>query len=103
LLEFRLPARGQGCKAKATEPPQATILRQLVELIPAYLALKLAQESGVADQARTFTPWSHVVTMIYAQVSHAFGLNDVCDALRLQVTALFAMRKATPPARAARG
>ena len=37
--------------------------------------------------------------MLYAQVSHAFGLNDVCDALRLQVTALFAIRGATPPAR----
>jgi len=37
--------------------------------------------------------------MIYAQISHAFGLNDVCDALRLQVSALCAMRKATPPAR----
>jgi hypothetical protein len=37
--------------------------------------------------------------MLYAQVSHALGLNDVCDALRLQVTALFAMRGAKPPAR----
>lgn len=37
--------------------------------------------------------------MLYAQISHAFGLNDVCDALRLQVTALWAMRGATPPAR----
>ena len=75
------------------------MLRQLVELIPAYLVPQLAKETGVDKQARTFTPWSHVVAMLYAQVSHAFGLNDVCDALRLQVTALFAMRKAKPPAR----
>ena len=75
------------------------MLRQLVELIPAYLVPKLARETGVADQARTFTPWSHVVAMLYAQVSHALGLNDVCDALRLQVTALCALRGATPPAR----
>ena len=88
-------------KKKANQPSRrdTTILRQLVELIPAYLVPKLAREHGVADQARTFTPWSHVVAMIYAQVSHAFGLNDVCDALRLQVSALGAMRKATPPAR----
>jgi hypothetical protein len=88
-------------KKKAKQPSRrhTTILRQLVELIPPNLVPKLARETAVAEQARTFTPWSHVVTMLYAQVSHAFGLNDVCDALRLQVTALFAMRGATPPAR----
>ena len=88
-------------KRKTKQPSRrhTTILRQLVELIPPYLVPKLARECGVSEQARTFTPWSHVVTMLYAQVSHAFGLNDVCDALRLQVTALFAIRGATPPAR----
>lgn len=40
-----------------------------------------------------------MVTMLYAQLSHAFGLNDVCDSLRLQVTGLFAMRGARPLAR----
>ncbi|MDQ5978615.1 MAG: hypothetical protein QG602_1589 [Verrucomicrobiota bacterium] len=88
-------------KKKAKQPGRrdTTILRQLVELIPAYLVPKLARETGIDAQARTFTPWSHVVAMLYAQLSHAFGLNDVCDALRLQVTALGAMRGATPPAR----
>jgi hypothetical protein len=88
-------------KKKAKQPSRrhTTILRQLVELIPPHLVPKLARETGVTAQARTFTPWSHVVTMLYAQLSHAFGLNDVCDALRLQVTALFALRGATPPAR----
>lgn len=86
-------------KAKQPSRRQTTILRQLVELIPSYLVPKLARETKVDTQARTYTPWSHVVTMLYAQVSHAFGLNDVCDALRLQVTALCAMRGATPPAR----
>jgi hypothetical protein len=97
-----LPASWQGVKNKKTKQPShrhTTVLRQLVELIPAYLVPKLARETGVADRARTFTPWSHVVAMLYAQVSHALGLNDVCDALRLQVTALCAMRGATPPAR----
>ena len=73
--------------------------RQLVELIPAHLVPRLARETGADLQARTFSAWSHVVTMLYAQVSHAFGLNDVCDALRLQVSALFAVRAARPPAR----
>ena len=77
----------------------ATVLRQLVELIPPHLVPKLARSTGAARQARTFSAWSHVVTMLYAQVSHALGLNDVCAALRLQVSALGAMRGATPPAR----
>lgn len=86
-------------KPKQPSRPQATILRQLVELIPAYLVPQLARETGADKQARTFTPWSHVVTMLFAQVSHAFGLNDVCDALGLWVTPLRALRGATPPSR----
>lgn len=89
-------------KTKTKSQPNrrhTTVLRQLVELIPGYLVPKLARETGADERARTFSPWSHVVTMLYAQVSHALGLNDVCDALRLRVTALCAMRGATPPAR----
>lgn len=87
---------------KTTKQPSrrhVTVLRQLVELIPPHLVPKLARETGADRQARTFSAWSHVVTMLYAQVSHALGLNDVCDALRLQVSALWAVRRATPPAR----
>src|ERR1700679_3647806 len=86
-------------KNKQPSQRNLTVLRQLVELIPAHLVPKLARETGTEDQARTFSPWSHVVAMIYAQVSHALGLNDVCDALRLRVGALHAMRGETPPAR----
>jgi hypothetical protein len=35
---------------------QATVLRQLVELIPSYLVPKLARVHGVDRQARTFSP-----------------------------------------------
>lgn len=76
-----------------------TILRQVVELIPSYLVPKLAREHGVEAQARTFSPWSHVVTLLYAQLSHALSLNDVCDALRLWATPLRALRGATAPSR----
>lgn len=79
--------------------PQPTVLRQLVELIPAYLVPKLAREHGVEARARSFTPWSHVVALLYAQLSHAFGLNDVCDGLRVWATPLRALRGATPPSR----
>lgn len=75
------------------------MLRQLVELIPGYLVAKLAREHGVDEQARTFSPWSHVVALLYAQLSHALSLNDVCDGLRLWRTPLRALRGATPPSR----
>jgi hypothetical protein len=50
-------------------------------------------------KARTFTPWSHVVTLLYAQLTHRIGLNDVCDALRLHSGPLSSIREATPPSR----
>lgn len=78
---------------------QASVLRQLVESIPAYLVAKLAREHGVDEQARTFTPWSHVVALLYAQLYHALSLNDVCDGLRAWMTPLRALRGATPPSR----
>lgn len=78
---------------------QPTVLRQLVECIPAYLVAKLARQHGVDEQARTFTPWSHVVALLYAQLSHALSLNDVCDGLRLWATPLRALRGARPPSR----
>ena len=50
-------------------------------------------------RSRTFTPWSHVVSLLYAQLTHAIGLNDVCDALRLRSGPLSAVRGATPPSK----
>lgn len=79
--------------------PHLTILRQLVELIPTHLVPKLARDHGVDKKARTFSPWSHVVALLYAQLSHALSLNDVCDSLRLWATPLRALRGATPPTR----
>ena len=60
---------------------------------------KLARETGVDQKARTFSPWSHVVSLLFAQLTHAIGLNDVCDALRLHSGPLSALRGATPPSR----
>jgi len=76
-----------------------TVLRQLVELIPAHLVPKLARKCGIDSIARTFSAWSHVVAMLYTQISRAVGLNDVCDALSLRISDLFAMRAATAPKR----
>ena len=80
-------------------PSKYSVLRQLCNLIPAHLVPKLARETGVEDKCRTFSAWSHVVTLLYAQLTHAIGLNDVCDALRLSRGPLSALRGATPPSR----
>lgn len=85
--------------SKRPSRQQGTILRQLVDLIPTYLVSKLAREHGVDAQARTFSPWSHVVALLYAQLSHALSLNDVCDSLRMWASPLRALRGATPPSR----
>lgn len=76
-----------------------TVLRQLVELIPGYLVPRLAREHRVDEQARSFSPWSHVVALLYAQLYHALSLNDVCDGLRAWTTPLRGLRGATPPSR----
>src|SRR5208283_4018168 len=70
---------------------QFTIVRQLCNYIPNHLVPKLARETGVDEQARTFDEWSHVVSLCYAQVTHSIGLNDVCDALQLNSGPLSAM------------
>jgi Transposase DDE domain/Domain of unknown function (DUF4372) len=76
-----------------------SLLRQLCNLIPHHLVPQLARTTGVTEISRTFTPWSHVVCLIYAQLTHALGLNDVCDALRLHSGPLSAVRGATPPSK----
>lgn len=75
------------------------ILNQVCKMIPKRLVTKLARKYGVDKQSRKFTPWSHVLTLIYAQLSHAISLNDVCDALRNHRQALSEIREAVPPSR----
>jgi len=62
---------------------KVAVLAQVCKLIPIGLVPKLAHKYGIDKQARSFSPWSHVVALLYAQLTHAFGLNDVCDALRI--------------------
>ena len=76
-----------------------TILRQLSNLIPPHLVSKLARETGVANHERTFSSWSQTVALMFAHLTHAIGLNDVCDALRMNRGPLSALRGATPPSR----
>lgn len=88
-------------KNKINKPArsQFSILRQICNFIPAHTVSKIARETGVEEQARTFQPWSHVVSLLAAQVTHSIGLNDVCDSLQLHSGPLSAIRGATPPSR----
>ena len=74
-------------------------MKQLCNLIPGHMVDRLAEEYGVDEQSRTFSPWSHVVTQTHAQVTHAIGLNDVCDSLQMNAGVLATIRGATPPSR----
>ena len=76
-----------------------TMLKQVCNLIPPHLVNRLATEHGVDRKSRTFTPWSHVVALLYAHLTHAIGLNDVCDSLKMHKGALATIRGATPPTR----
>ena len=75
------------------------VFNQLCKLIPVGMVRNLASEYGVDKKCRTFSVWSHVVSLLYAQLTHSIGLNDVCDALRHHSAKLFAIRGATPPSR----
>jgi len=88
-------------KVRNNKPTRSkfTLLRQLCNLIPNHLVATLAREHGADGRSRTFKPWSHVVSLLFAQLTHALGLNDVCDALRLHSGPLSAIRGATPPSK----
>ena len=73
------------------------IFRQVCELIPPHMVSKLARKHGI--KSRGITPWSHTVSMLYAQFTHAIGLNDVCDALRANRSGMATIRGAKPPSR----
>ena len=80
-------------------PSKLNLLRQICNFIPDFLVPKLARETGVDKKVRSFSPWSHLVSLLYAQLTHSIGLNDVCDALSLHSGPLSSLRGATPPSR----
>jgi hypothetical protein len=89
-------------KSKTQNQParsNSSILKQICNLIPPHLVPKLARKTGVDKKARNYTPWSHVVSLIYSQLAHCLSLNDVCDGLRLHSGMLSSLRGAKPPSR----
>jgi len=76
-----------------------TVLAQLFKLIPRNLIPRLANEHGVSRKSRRFSPTSHVLALMFGQLSHAISLNDVCDCLRYHSGALSHIREAVAPSR----
>ena len=77
----------------------STALQAICNLIPSHLVAKLARRHGVNLVTRSFSAWSHVVAMLFAQLAHSLSLNDVADALRNHKGALSRIRRARPPSR----
>ena len=73
------------------------VLGQIVKLIPKKLIEKL--KNKYKFQTRSFSATSHVVAMLYAQLSHALSLNDICDCLRFHSGYLSQIRDCVPPSR----
>jgi len=74
-------------------------LKQICTYIPGHMVAKLARTHGVDKKCRSFSPWSHVVALLYAQLAHSSGLNNVCDGLQIHKGKLGAIRGATPPSK----
>jgi hypothetical protein len=88
-------------KNKKIKPTRSrfNVLRQICNFIPRHEVSKIARETGVEDKSRTFSPWSHTVSLLDAQLTHCIGLNDLCDSLQLHSGPLSTIRGATPPSR----
>lgn len=74
------------------------VLKQILNHIPMGMVGSIARMTGVDAKARTFSVMSHLAAMLFAQLSHAIGLNDLCDWLRLKTAALSRFG-VTPPSR----
>jgi hypothetical protein len=85
---------------KNTPPTRSNVivLKQMLNLIPRGMINRHASETGVEAKARTFSVLSHLSAMLFAQLSHAIGLNDVCDWLRLK-SGVLARFGVTPPSK----
>ena len=76
-----------------------SILHQVCKFIPSYLVSKLSKKHGVDKRLRSFSAWSHIVSMLHCQLAHSLSLNDISDTLRNHASKLYQIRQATPPSR----
>jgi hypothetical protein len=76
-----------------------SVLKQVLTYIPRNLVSSLSRQHDLDKKARTFSVWSHVVSMVFSQLAHTLSLNDLCDNLHNHSAALSTVRGATPPSR----
>ncbi len=95
MLPFSL--RQGKVKIMSPQENNMVVLGQIVKYIPKKLIEKLRNKYKI--QTRSFSATSHVVSMIYAQLSHALSLNDICDSLRFHKGYLAQIRDCVPPSR----
>jgi len=50
---------------------------------------KLAKEYGVSKRSRSFSPTSHVLALMFGQLSHSISLNDICAGVRAGEIVIF--------------
>lgn len=74
-----------------------SVLAQISSWIPDRIADNLAKKYKI--QTRSFSPFSHVLAMVYAHLAHSLSLNDLCDDLRNHAGTLSQIRSCTPPSR----
>jgi hypothetical protein len=49
------------------------------------LVPKLAREAKVDEKARTYSPWSHVVSLGYSQIAHSLRYAEVDRTMTLTI------------------
>ena len=74
-----------------------TVLAQVMSWIPDRVIENLAKKYKI--QTRSFSATSHVMSMLYAHLSHALSLNDVCDSIVNHIGSWSQIRGCTPPSR----
>jgi hypothetical protein len=76
--------------------PDIIVLKHLLNFTPRSVINQTAHKSGVDTKVSTFSVLSHLASMLFAQLSHAISLNDVCDWLRLKTAAVSRLQIVTP-------
>ena len=93
-----ISAKKQGASMKPSKH-KMTVLSQIFKLIPRNLIPKLANEFGIDRQSRVFSPTSHALALVFGQLTHAPGRNDICDTLRNHCGLVSKIRDCVPPSR----
>ena len=74
----------RGMNQKPARTDIVVLKLSLLNFLPRSVLKQTARKTGVDTKARTFSVLSHLAAMLFAQLSHAISLNDVCNWLRLK-------------------